>query len=146
MWIMFNSKVSCWVRLSPVSVICNSDICINGEEFKLAHYSDIIMGAMASKITSLNTVYSTVYSGADQRKHQISAPLAFVRGIHRWPMNSPHKGPITRKIFPFYDVIMIRYIIGMNYMKNSVRRTPLLKRHVWYVICTCHFYKYIELK
>ena len=39
----------------------------------------------------------TVYSGADHRKHQSSASLAFVRGIHRWPTNSPHKGPVTRK-------------------------------------------------
>ena len=50
--------------------------------------------------------YSTVYSGADQRKHQSSASLAFVWGIDRWPVNSPHKGPVTRKMFPFDDVIM----------------------------------------
>ena len=49
------------------------------------HYSDVIMGAMASQITSLTIVYWTVYSEADQRKHQSSASLAFVRGIHRWP-------------------------------------------------------------
>ena len=47
-----------------------------------------------------------IYSGADQRKHQSSASLAFVRGIHRWPVNSPHKWPVTRKMFPFDDVIM----------------------------------------
>ena len=51
-------------------------------------------------------VYSTVYSGADQRKYQGSASLAFVRGIHRGPMDSPYKGPVTRKMFPFDDVIM----------------------------------------
>ena len=70
------------------------------------HYSDDIMCAMASQINSLTVVYSTVYSGADQRKHQSSASLAFVRGIHRRPVNSPHKGPVTRKMFPFHDVIM----------------------------------------
>ena len=70
------------------------------------HYSDVIMGMMASQITSPATVYLTVYSGADQRKHQSSASLAFVRGIHRWPVNSPHKGPIARKMFPFDDVII----------------------------------------
>ena len=64
------------------------------------------MGAMASQITSLTSVYSTVYSGTDQRKHQSSASLAFVRGIHRWPLNSPHKGPVTRKMFPFDGVII----------------------------------------
>ena len=64
------------------------------------------MSAMASQITSLTIVYPTVYSAADQRKHQCSASLAFVRGIHRWPVNSPHQGPVTRKMFPFDDVIM----------------------------------------
>ena len=54
---------------------------------------------VAYQITSLTIVYSTVYSGADQRKHQSSMPLAFVRGIHRWPVNSPHKWPVTRKMF-----------------------------------------------
>ena len=71
------------------------------------HYNDFIMGAMASQITSLTIVYSSIYSGADQRKHQSSASLAFVRGIHRWPVNSSHKWPVTRKMFPFDDVIMI---------------------------------------
>ena len=66
------------------------------------------MGAMASQITSLAIVYSTVYSDPDQRKHQSSASLAFVRGIHRGPVNSPHKWPVTRKMFPFHDVIMIK--------------------------------------
>ena len=64
------------------------------------------MGVMASSITSLTSVYSTVYSGADQRKYQRSTSLALVREIHRWPANSPHKGPVTRKMFPFDDVIM----------------------------------------
>ena len=45
------------------------------------------MGAVASQITSLTIAYSTVYSGADQIKHQSSASLALVRGIHRWPVN-----------------------------------------------------------
>ena len=69
------------------------------------HYSDVIMGVMASQI-SLTIVYSTVYSGADQRKHQSSASLYFVRGIHRGPVNSPHKWLVTRKMLPFDDVIM----------------------------------------
>ena len=72
----------------------------------LSHYNDVIIGTMASQITSLTIVYSTVYSGKDQRKHQTSASLAFVRGIHRWPVDSPHKGPVTRKMFPFDDVII----------------------------------------
>ena len=75
------------------------------------HYNDVIMDSMASQITSLAIVYSAVYSGADQRKHQSSASLAFVRGIHRGPVNSPHKWPVTRKMFPIYDVIMLYTII-----------------------------------
>ena len=70
------------------------------------HYSDVIMDEILSQINGLTIVYSTVYSGADQRKHQSFASLAFVEGIHRWPVNSPHKGPITRKIFSFGDVVM----------------------------------------
>ena len=71
------------------------------------HYCDVIMKTIASQITSLTIVYLTVNSGTDHRKHQSSASLAFVRGIHRRPVNSPHKGPVTRKMFPCDDVIMI---------------------------------------
>ena len=71
------------------------------------HYDDVKMGTMASQITSLTIVYSTVYSGADQRKHQSSASLAFVRGIHRGPVNSPHKWPVTRKMFPLFDDVIM---------------------------------------
>ena len=70
------------------------------------HYNDVIMGSKASQMTSITIVYSAVYSDADQRKHQSSASLAFVRGIHRGPANSPYKWPVTRKMFPFDDVNM----------------------------------------
>ena len=71
-----------------------------------SHYNDVIMGAIASQIPSLTIVFSTGYLDTDQRKHQSSASLAFVWGIHRRPVNSPHKRPVTRKMFPFDDVIM----------------------------------------
>ena len=54
----------------------------------------------------VSIAYSIVCSGTDQRKHQSSASLAFVRGIHHWTVNSPHKGPLTREMVPFHDVIM----------------------------------------
>ena len=73
------------------------------------HYSDVMMGAMASQNTGVSVVYSTVCSGADQRKYQSSASLAFVRGIRRSPADSLHQGPITRKMFPFDDVIMVYF-------------------------------------
>ena len=71
------------------------------------HCGDVIMGAIASQITSLTFVYSTVYSDADQRKQQSSASLAFVWGIHRELVNSLHKWPVMRKMFPFDDIIML---------------------------------------
>ena len=81
------------------------------------HYSDVRIGEIAPQITSLTIVYSTVYSDVDQRKRQSSASLAFVWGIHRGPVNSPHKGPVTQKMFPFDDVIMCRnrltFMLGM---------------------------------
>ena len=72
----------------------------------LVRYSDAIMSVMASQITCVSVVNSSVCSGADQRKHQSSAWLAFVKGIHRSSVNSLHKGPVTREMFPFPGVIM----------------------------------------
>ena len=72
----------------------------------LTLYNDVIMGSMTSQITSLATVYSTVHSRADKKNPQGSASLAFVRGIHRWPVNSPHKEPVMRKMFPSDSVNM----------------------------------------
>ena len=89
---------------------------------KCRHYCDVIMGPIASQITSLTTVYSIVYSDADQRKHQSSMSLAFVQGIHRGPVNSPHKWPVTRKMFPFDDVIM---------------RVMFTRWHPWQIINHC---------
>ena len=74
------------------------------------HYDDVIMTMLASQITSLTVVYSIVYSDVNQRKHQSSASLAFVREIHRGPVNFPHKWPVTRQMFPFDDVIMFLHV------------------------------------
>ena len=79
-----------------------------------AHYNDVIMSAMASQITSRAIVYLVVCSGTYQRKHQTYASLAFVWGINRWPVNSPHQGPVTRKMFPFDDVIMICHVYKLS--------------------------------
>ena len=87
------------------------------------HNDDVIMSVIASQITSLAIVYSTVYSDADQRKHQNSASLAFVRGIHRSPVNSPHKWPVTRKMFPFDDVIM-PFCSAVQNAESCVARIP----------------------
>ena len=82
------------------------------------HKCDVIMGGMASQITSLTIVYWTIHSGADQGKHQSSESLAFVREIQRWPVNSPHKGPVTRKVFPFDDVSMAAHGLLPSWHRN----------------------------
>ena len=104
-----------------------SGVGCGGGGFK-EHYNDAILGAMASQITSLTIVYSSIYSCADQRKHQSSASLAFVRGIHRWPVNSPHKGPVTRKMFSFDDVFMNVFQLT-NSLHSDFRL--FLKKNTW---------------
>ena len=111
------------------------------------HYSYVVMGAMASQFTSPTIVYSTVYSDADQRKHQSSASLAFVRGIHRWPVNSPHRWPVTRMMCPFDDVIMwwVFFMFGdgvffqppslFHSFNESGWDVPFGGTHLW---CCCH--------
>ena len=99
---------------APTRTISSGCLMLHGDVADLScqvpvqHYCDAIMGIVASQITSLTIVYTTVYSDADQSKHQSCASLAFVWGIHRGPVNSPHKWPVTRKMFPFDDVIMGR--------------------------------------
>ena len=88
------------------------------------HYSDITMSTMASQITGVVIVYSTDCWGTDQRKHQSSASLDFVRGIHRWPVNSPHKGPVTWKIFPLDDIIMLIAKI-LCWLVMSIKASPV---------------------
>ena len=99
------------------------------------------MGVIASQITSLTIVFSSIYPDADERKHQSSASLVFVWGIHRGPVNSPHKWPVTRKMFPFDDVIMCDGLsIWMpsyqykdsHHKDNTVSRLPYL--YNWYPV------------
>ena len=92
-----------------VPKILNGDRCHFQYRIIISHYNDVIMGAMASQITSLTIVYSTVYSGADQRKHQNLVSLAFVRGIHQSPVNSPHKWPVTRSFDVFFDDVIMKH-------------------------------------
>ena len=113
------------------------------------------MSAMASQINSLTIVYSIVYSGADQRKHQSTASLAFVWGIHRWPVNSPHKGPVTRKMFPFDDVIMTNFLwlffapTGSDVMIMNSKNTRYLCTPcglLWLFLCPCYCQNYPDSK
>ena len=74
----------------------------------------------------LNRLFST-----DQRKHQSSASLAFLQGIHRIPVNSPHKWPVTRKMFLFDDVIMFRKLTSLFPMVNAIAIDDMMTRGIW---------------
>ena len=110
-------------RLAVFSTNCHHRLA---HVYWVKDYSNVIMGVMAAQITSLTIVYSTVYSGADQRKLHSSVSLAFVRGIHRWPVDSPHKWPVTRKMFQFDDVIM-RTVIAVEGWNRTYPKTKKLK-------------------
>ena len=94
-----------WTQEWP-TIWIQSDLFLRRKFIFHFHYTDVIMSMMVPQITSIFIVYSTTCSGVDQRKHQSSVSLAFVRGIHRSPVNSPHKGPVMQKMFPFDDAIM----------------------------------------
>ena len=84
-------------------------------------YSNVVMSAMASQITGVSIVLATLCSGADQRKHQTSASLVFVREF-TGDVNSPHKGPVTRKMFPFDDVIMdLQFCGGLAHKGHNLQ-------------------------
>ena len=102
-------ELSSWTYILNIQKVILSFLYIEGTK---SHYDDVIMGAMASQITSQTIVYSNVYSDADQREHQSSVSLAFVLGIHRAPpVNSLHKWPVTRKMYPFDDVIILLFCV-----------------------------------
>ena len=90
---------------------CHAGYTLGDDKIFICRYDDVTMSVVTSQITSLTIVYSTVNSDADQRKHQSSAYLVFVWGIRWWPL----KGPVTRKMCPFYDVIMAFSIIPQHW-------------------------------
>ena len=83
--LLFNMHLTLFGSESRRKYTCRHPLVLTMFDLRPSHYDDVIMGAMAYQITSLTIVYSTVYSGADHRKHQSSASLAFVQGIHRGP-------------------------------------------------------------
>ena len=92
------------------------------------------MGPIATQITSLTVVYSTVYSDADQSKHQSSASLALVWGSHRDPVNSPHKWSVTRKMFPSDDVIMTCCNLSYDWLWWSAISHAISRRFPWLIV------------
>ena len=97
--------------------------------YPIAHYNDVIMSPMVSQITSLTILYSTVYSDADQIKHQSSASLVFVWGMHWGPVNSTHKWPVTRKVFLLDYVIMLMLRGCTAYIKPISLKWVLIKQY-----------------
>ena len=109
------------------------------------HYSDVIMSAMSSQITDVSLVHSTACS--EQRKHQSSASLAFVRETHRWPVDSRHKGPVTQKIFPFDDAILDLSNIRNNRANKTkcpssyTTNLMAINKKMWNVVSRSFHYK-----
>ena len=90
------------------NLLMSRQLWITGIQIRAKHYIDVIMTTMASQITSLTVVYSNVYSDADQKKTSKLRVTGLCVGKSPGPVNSPHKGPVRRKMFPFDDVIMIK--------------------------------------
>ena len=102
LWMLIECLLNAyWNGTQPRMVHCTPVFNITVLSIAAAeyHYDDIIMGVIASQITSLTIVYSTVYSDADRRKHQSSAALAFVWGIHRDRWIPRTKGQLRGKCF-----------------------------------------------
>ena len=132
-----DAVLGCLCRNKPLDTEIQTDTFLDNQ------YNDIIMSTIVSQITSLTIVHLTclsAYSGADQRKHQRSMSLAFVRGIHQWTVNSPHKGPVTLKMFPFDDVIMIIKLFysvwfSQCYISSAYRSVRVMLMKYWSKNC-----------
>ena len=113
------------------SKICSGDIFVEVKDQDLLLFRENIKGrgiTVTSQLNGVSVVFSTVCSSPDKRKHQSSASPAFVRGIHRWSAKSPHKGPVTRNMFPFDGVIMENYKLSRlrnYYIQWSIRQDDL---------------------
>ena len=122
---------------------CGSMVFLTQQEWSwyIHRISDTItMVSVQCVSVVLTIVYSTLYSGADQRKHQSSVSLAFVRGIPWWPVNSPHKWPVTRKMFPF-DVVIIK--ISKNFMLFKIWMG--LVGQIFIKLRTCSIWGFLRL-
>ena len=96
------------------------------------------MSTMTSQIIGV-TFTQNVCSGVDQRKHQSSASLAcVVMGIQRWPMNSPHKGPVTMRMYPFDDVIMDTDVSSFLPGNGCVKNVIIMSEFFVHFNCTSH--------
>ena len=99
----------------------------------LKHYSNITMSAIASQITGASAVYSIFCPSADQRKHQNSASLSFVSGIHPWPVSSPRNGPVTRKPSKLAFTQSLCVLFVLEILGSSTKLTFVLTLCAWYL-------------
>ena len=124
---MLFSSVAChagWISLS-----CLYDISVGGiTRTCWKHITVTSLWARWRLKSPASRLFTQPFIQADRRKHQRSASLAFVRWIHRSPVNSPHKWPVTRRMFPFYDVITKNQ---MDLYVNSFSATRLTPCNHW---------------
>ena len=127
-------------------------LVLKGIQWNTSHYSAVIISAMASQITGISNICLTVCSVAHQRKHQSSTSLAFVKGIHRWSADSPHKRQVTRKIFPFDDTILSLHLCLNNVICTIERiwkwncKATTFFREQWGKVINNSYLAEIELK
>ena len=100
----FTAKIATWIHYTgSVTYVLSLKLSIVSVDIMQTHPKGFPLYEMVSQMTGISIIYWTVCSGADQRKLQSSASLTFVRGIHQWPVDSPHKGQVTPfEGFPFY--------------------------------------------
>ena len=108
-------------------------------------HSDAILRSMASEISTVSIGCPTVCSGADQSKRQSSASLPFVRKIRRWPVDSPNKGPVRRKIFKLDDVIMRTWVNGRQIHLTYHTGIVLSQVTGHKVVCSTNYDRKIKL-
>ena len=120
--------------ISPETNVSHDGLTIYSKGLCAFHYSDVMMGAMSSQITSLSIVYSTDYSGADQRKHQSSPSLAFVG-------NSPVPGEFPAQMASNAENVSIwwHHYVSYCHHLHADRRTTAnpgkFARNSCFVVC-----------
>ena len=106
----------------------------------MKHWSDVTMSAMVSQITGIWTVCSVVCSlTLKSKKTSKLGVIGFVRGNHQWPVDFPHKGPITRKMFPFDESSWITLSKWLPYLPRANKSTfPVPSLPWWTPFLSCH--------
>ena len=106
------------------------------------HYSDVIMGGRdsISDHQPHDCLLKCLFRRRSKKTSKL-ASLAFVQGIHRGPVNSPHKWPVTRKMFPFDDVIMVYWWLGIIRFGHSYDISRLRIFELWIKFHQCSFLK-----